>query len=73
MKKALIFLLSLSLLIPAFSEAKPKSSKKKYYTYEKYKKYKKKRRVWIRRYPRKANTLTDAHRVKLEEMVKEMF
>ena len=71
MKKALIFLLSLILLVPVFSEAKSKHYKKKYYAYRKYKKHRK--RLWIRRYPRRANTLTDAHRVKLEEMIKEMF
>lgn len=73
MKKILVFFLSLVLLIPFFSEAKPKHYKKKYYAYKKYRKYKKRRRLWIRRYPRKANTLTDAHRLKLEEMFKEMF
>jgi len=76
MKKITLIALSLLLLLPAFSEAKPKKTKKKvykkYYTYKKYKrKYRK--RIRIRRYPKRANVYTDAERLKLREMVKDLF
>jgi len=73
MRKLLIFLSALLMVLPlSLAEAKPKKSKKKYYTY-KTKRYKKKRRVKIRRYPKKANTYQNADRLKLEEMVEDLF
>ncbi|WP_461831434.1 hypothetical protein [Aquifex sp.] len=58
-----------AILFPSFSEAKPK--KKKYYAYKYYKKYKKK--YPVRRYPYKANFRINAEKLKLKEMVKELF
>lgn len=58
-------------MLPLFSEAKPK--KKKYYAYKSkyYKKYKRKYR--IRRYPYKANIRVNAEKLKLKEMLEELF
>ena len=76
MGKVLAIILGLSLLIPAVAEAKPKKYKKKSYYAYKYKYKKKKSRKVYRHYrkgPFKANNGAPADKVKLEEMIKELF
>jgi len=75
MKRLFLIALAGLFLIPLFGEVEAKESKKskKYYAYKskKYKKYKK--RTKIRRYPYKANVNKQAERLKLEEMVRDLF
>lgn len=75
MGKVLAIILGLSFLIPAVAEAKPKKYKKKsYYAYKyKYKKKYKKHYRHYRKGPYKANTGVPSDKVKLEEMIKELF
>ncbi|NPB08011.1 MAG: hypothetical protein GXN96_03685 [Aquificae bacterium] len=76
MKRLFLIALAGLFLIPLLGEvveAKESKKTKKYYAYKskKYKKYRKKPR--IRRYPYKANVNKQAERLKLEEMVRDLF
>ena len=76
MRKFIVLLLGLSFLIPAVAEAKSKRYKKRYlYVYKYRYRYKKYRHIY-KRYRRgvyKANSGVSADKVKLEEMIKELF
>ena len=75
MGKILTIILGLSLLLPVVAEAKPKKYKKKSYYAYKYKQKKKHKKNYrhYRKGPYKANNGAPADKVKLEEMIKELF
>ncbi len=75
MRKVLAIILSLSFLIPAVAEAKSKKYKKKSYYAYKYKQKKKPKKNYrhYRKGPYKANNGAPADKVKLEEMIKDLF
>ncbi|NPA41232.1 MAG: hypothetical protein GXO18_03055 [Aquificae bacterium] len=78
MKKALIFALILSLLTPAglsFSKKAPKDKKTYVAKTKKGMKHKKryKKRYYIRKYPYRANTSVSGDKLKLEQMLKDIY
>ncbi len=79
MGKALAVILSLSFLIPAVADAKPRKYSRKYlrkyfYTYRyKYKRRYRRHYRYYRKAPYKINIGAPSDKIKLEEMIKELF
>ncbi len=76
--KLIVFLLSLLLVIPHFSWTKPSKAKKDKKVYvaktKKGVKYKKKRKRYrYIRYPFRANTRVSGDRIKLQDMIRDLY